>query len=126
ESAIAAGGLQLLQIWQCGRFQRPKEEAEALLDLQLSQLAIFAAVAPRRVVLHIDDQERRMVRIDLDLAAQTLRHAPCSRSRPSASGRRRAKRAAHAACPVGSAIKSWRISISTCGRPRPSPCTGTV
>src|ERR1700704_2313768 len=35
-----------------------------------------------------------------------------SRSRASASGRRRARRAAQAAWPAGSAIRSWRISIS--------------
>src|SRR4051812_8844384 len=48
------------------------------------------------------------------------------RSRASASGSRRVSRAAHSSCPAGSAIKSWRISISTCGRPRISPWVGTV
>ena len=38
----------------------------------------------------------------------------------------RARRCAHCACPCASAIRSWRISSSTCSRPRCSPCTGTA
>ncbi|MBB5876926.1 hypothetical protein GGR66_002284 [Xanthomonas sp. 3498] len=38
----------------------------------------------------------------------------------------RASRCAQASWPAASAIRSWRISSSTCGRPRPSPCTGTA
>jgi hypothetical protein len=38
----------------------------------------------------------------------------------------RAMRVAHRLCLAGSAIRSWRISISTWSIPRRSPCTGTV
>jgi len=38
----------------------------------------------------------------------------------------RASRSAHWPWPAGSAIRSWRISIKTCGKPRRSPCTGMV
>ncbi len=37
-----------------------------------------------------------------------------------------ASRAAHCRWPAGSPIKSWRISMATCGMPRASPCTGIV
>ena len=48
------------------------------------------------------------------------------RRRASAAGSSRARRAAQAASPAGSAIRSWRISISTWARPAGSACTGTV
>ena len=35
----------------------------------------------------------------------------------------RASRSAHTAWPASSLTRSWRISISTWGRPRPSPCS---
>ena len=38
----------------------------------------------------------------------------------------RARRLAQVCWPAQSAIRSWRISSSTCTRPRPSPCTGTA
>src|SRR3954453_3082306 len=126
DTALAASRLQSPQIRQRGLLERPKKEAEALLDLLFGQIAVFAAIPPRGVVLHVDDQQCRMPRIDLDLTAQRRVHTPLSRSLASASGRSRARRAAQAAWPAGSAIRSWRISISTCGRPRCSPCTGTV
>ena len=39
-----------------------------------------------------------------------------------AAGKSRARRSAHASCPRPSAMRSCRISISTCGSPRRSPC----
>jgi DMSO/TMAO reductase YedYZ molybdopterin-dependent catalytic subunit len=59
-------------------------------------------------------------------AVPQRRYRPASISRASAIGKRRARRDAQAACPASSPIKSWRISISTCGRKRRSPCIGTV
>src|SRR5436190_10640997 len=75
DAASAAGRLQPLQIGQRGLLECPKEEAEALLDLLFGQIAVFAAIPPRGVVLHVDDQQRRVTRLDLDLTAQVLHDA---------------------------------------------------
>src|SRR5437667_6180818 len=75
DTASAAGRLQPLQIGQRGLLECPKEEAEALLDLLLGQIAVFAAIPPRGVVLHVDDQQCRVLRVDLNLTAQLLHSA---------------------------------------------------
>src|SRR6266404_5838079 len=116
DAAPPARRLKPLKIRQCGLFHCAEEEAAALVDLVCGQRAVFAAVAPRGVVLHVDDQQRRMVRVDLDLTAQDHAHPSTLRKRASATGSSRARRAAQAASPAGSAIRSWRISISTWGR----------
>src|SRR5271163_102355 len=107
--------------------QRTEEIAVAILKLCLGEPGIFAPVCPHGIVLHVDDEQRSVQRVDLDFAAQAgAAHVPASRSRASAAGNSLANRAAQLACPAASAIRSWRISISTWGRPRRSAWIGTV
>src|SRR5438067_6629595 len=126
DTAPAAGHLQPAHVGHGDVPHRREEIAVALVDLGVAEALVRAAVGTRRVVLHIDKQQRRVVGVDLDLAAQSGIHPRISRSRASAAESRRARRAAQAAWPAASAIRSWRISISTWARPRRSACTGTV
>src|SRR5207248_2622270 len=98
---------------QNGVGERPEKEAITFVDFACAQLTVLAAVAAGGVILHVDDQQCRMARVDLDLTAQTGGHPPVSSNCASASASSRARRVAQAACPPGSAIRSWRISIST-------------
>ena len=118
DARTPARRLQSLHVRQRGLAHRAEEIAVSGVAFGLGHRGIFAAIRPRVVVLHIDEQQRGVGGIDRYLAAQHDRRA-------TAAGSSRSNRAAHAACPASSAIRSWRISISTCARPRLSACTGT-
>ena len=114
---LAAAGLQPAQIWHYRLLKTSQEMQRGLV------LAPPTALGMGAIILHIDDQQRRVRRIDRRLARRD-RH--CRSKAACAAGNKRANRSAQAACPAGSVIRSWRISISTWGSPRRSPCTGTV
>src|SRR5258708_37955175 len=54
--------------------QRAEEEAVALLQHSPAQPLVLAAVAPRRLVLHVDEEESGMRGIDLGLPARRRAH----------------------------------------------------
>ena len=101
-----------------------EEPAVAGLHLGLGQVAELAAVAAGAEVLHVDDEERGALGDDGDVAGgQAVEvHAQS----PVAAARASARSAVQRPTPAASAIRSLRISMSTCGRPRRSPCTGMV
>ena len=69
--------------------------------------------------------QEHAARSDVEPRGRTRCQAIASRSGCNAV-KIRASRSAQACCPAPSAIRSWRISSSTCTRPRPSPWTGTA
>ena len=90
DARVPARRLQPLHVRQRRLAHRAEEIPVSRVALGLGHRGIFAAIRPRIVVLHIDEQQRRVRRIDRHLAAQHDR-------RPTAAGSSRSNRAAHAA-----------------------------
>src|SRR5208283_4512944 len=126
DARTAAGLLQLHHVRKRLCAQRSKEIPVALLLFGSAQMSVFAAVPAAVVVLHVDEQQRAVLGFDRDLTAHGMAHRYAPKKACSAARSAAPMRPAHSLCPPSSATRSWRISISTCGRPRASPCCGML
>src|SRR5208337_750179 len=112
----AAGLSQPHHVRQRLGAQRSKEIPVALLLVGGAQMSVFAPVPAAVVVLHVDEQQRAVLGLDRDLTAHGVAHRYAPKKASSAPRSAAPMRPAHSLCPRSSATRSWRISISTCGR----------
>src|SRR5262249_1997423 len=131
--------LEALHVGHHDRLELAEIVAVLGVELCLGQPVELRTLALGAEVLHVDEEQRRMGNLDRQVAGRGMalggRHVSsrmgwgwcedgAGERWRQASGRTRASRSAQACWPAGSAIRSWRISISTWGRWRCSPCTG--